>query len=247
MLDDPRSSAVRGELRRPVAAAPQAGRGGPRQGPVPRLRRLVAGRDAARDRAVSSRTSSGTIAACWNCSTPTTRSSTRPLAQPLRDRGRQGRGVPAGDPGRPAAGRRADAGERPDADVQPEPDLAGEARAVDLAADPRDAAPAAAARRPQARREPARPPRPPRSASGWSSTGPSRNAPRAISRWTRSASPWRTYDAVGPLEDHGRRLPDRPVRRADRRAQVRRRRRVEATPRDHRRPRNSRGLSSRTC
>ena len=77
-----------------------------------------------------------------------------PLARHYGIEGVDGRRVPAGVAGGSPARRRADAGERAHADLEPEPDLAGEARPVDLAADPRDAAPAAPARRPQARREP---------------------------------------------------------------------------------------------
>ena len=90
MLEDPRSDAVRGELRRPVAAAPQAGRRRPRQGSVPRLRRRVAARRCARRPSSTSRTSCGTTAACWNCSTPTTRSSTRRWRDITRSRASTG-------------------------------------------------------------------------------------------------------------------------------------------------------------
>ena len=41
------------------------------------------------------------------------------------------------------------------------------------------------------------------------------------------------YDAVGPVADHGRRVPDRSVRRADRRTQVCRRQGAEAAPGVH--------------
>ena len=77
MLEDPRSDALRGELRRPVAAAPQAGRGDPGREPLPRLRRRACGTRCAGRRSGTSRTSSGRTAACWSCSTPTTPSSTR--------------------------------------------------------------------------------------------------------------------------------------------------------------------------
>ena len=148
--------------------------------------------------------------------------------------GRQGRGVSPGDPGGSAAGRRADAGQRAHADIEPQPDVAGETGPVDLATAPRDAAPAASARCPQAGREPAG--RRCRLAARAHGAAPDQAGMRLVP--SADGSPGLRPGELrcrGPMEDHGRRVPDRSLRRADRRTQVRGYPRAEAAPGVHRR------------
>ena len=76
-----------------------------------------------------------------------------------------------------------------------------------------------------------------RCARSWSCTAPTRTAPAAIARSTRSGLAFDNYDAIGRWrtvetvrDGTGGRPEARPERRADRRPQVRRRRGAEEAP-----------------
>ena len=110
------------------------------------------------------------------------------LARHYEIEGVTGDAVSAGRTGGSAARWRADAGERAHADFEPEPDVAGESAGSGSCS--RFSGRRRRRRRPKSpsSMKASRPPTPPRCASAWSCTGPSRNARRAISRWIRWAS-----------------------------------------------------------
>ena len=214
------------QLRRPVAAHPQCVR---LRGPSPelffRLRRQPAtGASSARP-SCSSKASCARIAACSTCWTPTTRSSTS-VWPALRHSRRVRRAIPAGvAPGRQRAPWPAGAGLDPDGTSRPEPDLAGDPRQVDPREHPRRAAAAATAGRARAEGSERQRQGAARCASRWRSTGPTRSAPAATPRWTRSGSRWRIsmrsasggdVDAAGrPIDASGESSRRHAVRRAD--------------------------------
>ena len=105
-----------------------------------------------------------------------------------------------------------------DGDLEPDADLAGEAREVGARADPRHAAAPAAARTCPRSRTTRRPSSPARSASGWSSTGPTRAARRATTASIRPGFGLENFDAVGAWRDKDGELADRRLGQAARRA-----------------------------
>jgi hypothetical protein len=130
MLRDPKSRAG-GVFREPVAPDPQAQGPRPRPRRLPRLRRAAEGGDADGDRAVL-RVGRGGGPERPGFPRRGRRVRQRAARAALRDRGRRGRLVPPGLPGRYPAGGCLDPGERPDGDVEPDADLAGQAGQVDF-------------------------------------------------------------------------------------------------------------------
>ena len=247
MLDDPRSDAVRGELRRPVAAAPQAGRGDARTRTSSPASTTRCG-DAMRrgDGAVTSRTSCGTTAACWSCSTPTTRSSTR------RWPGITGSRASTGD-----EFRRVALADRRRGGVLTQ------ASVLTLTSNPNRTSPVKRGQWILQQLLGTPPPPPPPDVAKLDESQQAADAASLRERMEvhrtkpecaschQQMDPLgfalENYDAVGRWRTTDGGVPDRPVRRADRGPQVRRRPGAEAAPGVHGRQEIRQDAWSRTC